>query len=102
MDQQECWVPDCTHSGSYLLMLRSNTCTFPSMVTAANTVEQYGDQAISPTMLFRSKVNMGSLCVCVCVCVYVVCVMCVCVSHAKAIEAMFIIVTLLGVANFLL
>jgi hypothetical protein len=30
-------------------------------VTAANIVEEYGAQATSPTALFRSKVNTGSL-----------------------------------------
>ena len=64
-------LPDCTHSGSYLLTLRSNTWTFPSAETAANTVEQYGAHATSPTTLLRSNVNIGSLCVCVCVCVCV-------------------------------
>ena len=54
-------VPDCTQRGSYLLILRSNTCTFPSAVTAANTVEAKGDQATSPTTLLRSYVNIGSL-----------------------------------------
>lgn len=37
------------------------TLTVPSVVTAANTVEEYGDQATSPTAAFRSKVNMGVL-----------------------------------------
>ena len=54
-------IPDCTQRGSYLLILRSNTCTFPSAVTAANTVEAKGDQATSPTTLLRSYVNIGSL-----------------------------------------
>lgn len=35
--------------------------TVPSVVTAANTVEEYGDQATSPTAAFRSKVNIGEL-----------------------------------------
>ena len=35
--------------------------TFPSAVTAANTVEEYGAQATSPTGLFKSNVNNGSL-----------------------------------------
>lgn len=37
------------------------TLTVPSVVTAANTVEEYGDQATSPTAAFRSKVNIGVL-----------------------------------------
>ena len=35
--------------------------TFPSAVTAAKTVAENGDQAMSPTTLLRSKVNIGSL-----------------------------------------
>ena len=35
--------------------------TFPSAVTAAKTVEEYGAQATSPTELFRSNVNRGFL-----------------------------------------
>ena len=35
--------------------------TRPSVVQAANTVEAYGAQATSPTELFKSNVNMGSL-----------------------------------------
>ena len=54
-------LPDWTQRGSYLLILRSNTCTLPSAVTAAKTVEAKGDQATSPTTLFRSYVNIGSL-----------------------------------------
>ena len=34
---------------------------FPSAVTAAKTVEEYGAQATSPTALPRSNVNIGSL-----------------------------------------
>ena len=30
------------------------TCTFPSVVTAPNTVAEYGDQVMSPTTLLRS------------------------------------------------
>lgn len=37
------------------------TLTVPSVVTAANTVEENGDQATSPTAAFRSKVNIGEL-----------------------------------------
>lgn len=33
---------------------RERTLTFPLMVTAANTVEEYGAQATSPTAEFRS------------------------------------------------
>lgn len=35
--------------------------TIPSNVTAANTVEEYGAQATSPTGAFRSKMNSGVL-----------------------------------------
>ena len=35
--------------------------TFPSAVTAANTVEEYGAHATSPTELFKSKVKSGFL-----------------------------------------
>ena len=35
--------------------------TFPSAVTAAKTVDEYGAQATSPTALPRSNVNIGSL-----------------------------------------
>lgn len=35
--------------------------TVPSIVTAAKTVEEYGDQATSPTAAFRSNVNIGVL-----------------------------------------
>lgn len=35
--------------------------TFPSDVTAANTVAEYGDHAMSPTTLLRSYENMGLL-----------------------------------------
>lgn len=35
--------------------------TLPSVVTAAKTVDEYGDQATSPTAALRSKVNMGCL-----------------------------------------
>ncbi len=35
--------------------------TEPDEVTAANTVDEYGAQATSPTALFRSNVNIGSL-----------------------------------------
>jgi hypothetical protein len=35
--------------GSSLFSFRSNTCTFPSSVVAANTVDEYGAQAMSPT-----------------------------------------------------
>ena len=55
-----CDLLGCTQSGSYLLMLRSNTNTFPSAVQAANTVGAKGDQAMSHTTLFKSYVNMGS------------------------------------------
>jgi len=34
---------------------------FPSAVTAAKTVDEYGAQATSPTALPRSNVNIGSL-----------------------------------------
>ena len=54
-------VTNCSQMASYLLTFRSNTCTLPSAVTAANTVEEYGAQATSPTALFKSKVNTGSL-----------------------------------------
>ena len=37
------------------------THTFPSVVTAPNTVAEYGDQVMSPTTLLRSKENIGSL-----------------------------------------
>lgn len=35
--------------------------TFPSVVTAAKTVEEYGAQATSVTPALRSKVNTGEL-----------------------------------------
>lgn len=35
--------------------------TLPSAVTAANTVDEYGAQATSPTELFKSKVKRGFL-----------------------------------------
>ncbi len=35
--------------------------TFPSVVTAAKTVEEYGAQATSVTEVFSSKVNTGDL-----------------------------------------
>ena len=35
--------------------------TFPSMVTAANTVLEYGAQATSPTWAFRSNMKSGLL-----------------------------------------
>ena len=47
-------LPDCTQRLSYLLTERSNKWTLPSAVTAAKTVEENGDQATSPTTLFRS------------------------------------------------
>lgn len=49
----------------YLFILRfmhSVVCnTLPSAVTAANTVDEYGAQATSPTELFKSKVKRGFL-----------------------------------------
>lgn len=38
-----------------------NGLTIPSSVTAANTVEEYGAQATSPTGACRSKMNSGVL-----------------------------------------
>lgn len=35
--------------------------TVPSFVTAANTVEEYGDQETSATTALRSKMNIGVL-----------------------------------------
>ena len=55
-----CDLLDCTQSGSYLLILRTNTNTFPSAVQAANIVEAKWDQAMSHTPLFKSYMNMGS------------------------------------------
>lgn len=37
-----------------LVEAQKGTLTFPSVVTAANTVEEYGAQATSPTAEFRS------------------------------------------------
>merc|ERR1719324_143793 len=54
------FVTCCWQMGSYLFCCRSNTCTFPSVVTAAKTHEEYGDHATQPTALPRSKVNTGS------------------------------------------
>lgn len=45
----------------FKLWIAKCTLTVPSVVTAANTVEEYGDQATSPTAAFRSKVNIGVL-----------------------------------------
>uniref|UniRef100_A0A2M4DEF9 Putative secreted protein n=1 Tax=Anopheles darlingi TaxID=43151 RepID=A0A2M4DEF9_ANODA len=44
----------------YLFTFRSNTNTFPSVVTAANTVLEYGAHLTSPTEEPRSKMNNGS------------------------------------------
>ena len=55
-----CDLLGCTQSGSYLLMLRTNTNTFPSAVQAANTVEAKWDQAMSHSPLFKPYMNMGS------------------------------------------
>lgn len=51
----------CTHIGLYLLTLRSNTQTLPSLVTAANTVEEYGAHLTSPTLSPTSNTKRGSL-----------------------------------------
>lgn len=45
----------------YLFTFRSNTNTLPSVVTAANTVLEYGAHLTSPTDAPRSKMNRGSL-----------------------------------------
>jgi hypothetical protein len=44
-----------------LFSFKSNTWTFPSAVTAANTVLEYGDQATSPTAFPRSNDMIGTL-----------------------------------------
>lgn len=51
----------CTQIGLYLLTLISNTNIFPSELTAANTVLEYGAHLTSPTLEPRSKINNGSL-----------------------------------------
>lgn len=51
----------CAQIGLYLLTLRSNTHTLPSLVTAANTVDEYGAHLTSPTLSPTSKTNRGSL-----------------------------------------
>lgn len=51
----------CTQMGLYLLTLRSKTHTFPSLVTAANTVDEYGAHLTSPTLSPTSNTNSGSL-----------------------------------------
>jgi len=49
----------CSHNGSRLFSDKSYTCTFPSLVTAAKTVDEYGAQATSPTAFFKSNDIMG-------------------------------------------
>lgn len=43
------------------IKIRIGWLTLPSAVTAANTVDEYGAQATSPTELLKSNVNIGSL-----------------------------------------
>ena len=45
----------CSHIGSCLFSWRSYTCTFPSLVAAANVVMLNGLHATSPTALFKSN-----------------------------------------------
>lgn len=45
----------------YLLTFKSNTKTFPSVVTAAKTVLESGAHFTSPTLAPKSKMNRGSL-----------------------------------------
>lgn len=52
-----CWL----HIGLYLLTLISKTNTFPSVVTAANTVDEYGAHLTSPTLAPKSNIKSGSL-----------------------------------------
>lgn len=52
-----CW----THIALYLFTLISKTYTFPSVVTAARTVLEYGAHLTSPTLAPRSNINNGSL-----------------------------------------
>lgn len=47
--------------GLYLLTFKSNTYTFPSFVTAANTVDEYGAHLTSPTQAPTSNTKSGSL-----------------------------------------
>ena len=51
----------CVHMAWYLSIFISNTWAFPSTVTAANTVLEYGAHAISPTCEFTSNINSGFL-----------------------------------------
>lgn len=51
----------CTQIGLYLFTLMSNTKTFPSVVSAARTVLEYGAHLTSPTLAPRSNMNNGSL-----------------------------------------
>lgn len=51
----------CTQIALYLLTFISNTNTFPSVVTAANTVLEYGAHLTSPTLAPKSNINNGSL-----------------------------------------
>mmetsp|Transcript_71613 Transcript_71613/g.104922 ORF Transcript_71613/g.104922 Transcript_71613/m.104922 type:complete len:201 (-) Transcript_71613:1587-2189(-) len=48
-----------SHMASCLFSARSNTCTLPSLVTAAKTLEEYGAHSTSPTALPRSKDMSG-------------------------------------------
>jgi len=51
----------CTHMGLYLFTFKSKTWTFPSLVTAANTVLEYGAHSTSPTAHPKSNTKSGSL-----------------------------------------
>lgn len=51
----------CMHIGLYLFTFKSKTYTFPSEVTAAKTVDEYGAHWTSPTGAPTSKTNRGSL-----------------------------------------
>ena len=51
----------CEQIGWYLSTLISKTWTFPSTVTAANTVLEKGAQATSPTCEFKSNMKIGFL-----------------------------------------
>ena len=48
------------HNGSELLIDKSNIYMFPSVVTAAKTVDEKGAQSASDTADDSSKVNTGS------------------------------------------
>ena len=49
------------HIAWYLSNFKSNTCTLPSKVEAANTVLEYGAQAMSVTWESRSNIKRGLL-----------------------------------------